>query len=182
MALVVVAAACHGPSVGSSSSGIVNGTEAEHDEMLWTVAVASRGGNLCTGTLISDYAVLTAKHCVFEEQADGTFVAAPPSRVRVVVGQNLQEASGVIESMGAYEIRTTPGVWTDRALGDGEDIAVVLLPRKFGGNIEPRGFATSPPSRGGARDGRRLWHLQPKNRRGRNEALGHDADSPSGLA
>lgn len=120
--------------------------------MPWVVAVVNLGrsgsGSLCTGTLISDYAVLTAKHCVFEDRGGRTWDPVPRSSLAVILGHDVTSAEGVEDMVGVWEVRTTPGNYTDADLESGDDIALVLLPRRLAGAPTPRAYATTSPNPG----------------------------------
>jgi hypothetical protein len=103
-------------------------------------------GGLCTGTVIGPYAVLTAKHCVFEERAGGSYRAVTPAEFIVVVGTDLTAMGGVSEVHYVAEVRTTPGTDIDADVENGYDIAVLILREAIG--IAPRATATSGPTPG----------------------------------
>jgi V8-like Glu-specific endopeptidase len=97
-------------------SPVVGGTPADDDP--GTVLVVIPGGRGCTGTVISERVVLTAKHCTSGTTAD---------QWRVLVGPApLQVATRDAEYLVA-EIRETPGDGT----GVGEDLAAMLLDEDF---------------------------------------------------
>lgn len=130
-------------------TGIINGSTTTGQP--WTVAVYNSGrsgtGGLCSGTLIGDYAVLTAKHCVFQEQPSGGWAAVPPSELLIIVGTDIQTAGGIAQTSNVYEVRSTPGVYTDADLESGSDLAVILLPAPFV-DVAPQTAARSSPSVG----------------------------------
>lgn len=74
----------------------------------------------CTGTLITDRVVLTAKHCV---QSRGAEVPSPPSFFVVGVGNR----SGGTRNFRVRAIYTTPGGFFGSAIVDGTDIALMVL-------------------------------------------------------
>jgi V8-like Glu-specific endopeptidase len=75
---------------------------------------------VCTGTLITDRVVLTAKHCV---QSRGMESPAPPSFFAIGVGNR----SGATTPHRVREIITTPGGFFGSAIVDGSDIALMVL-------------------------------------------------------
>lgn len=146
VSLLLLAAACTAPSpLDSSSSAIINGRPTTGQN--WTVAVVNQGemGGLCSGTMISPYAVLTAKHCVYSEVSRDRWEAVPNRDLIVVVGHDLfDRADGVEQVSPIVEVRTTPGVYTDADLESGADIAVILLPAPFV-DVTPRQHARTNP-------------------------------------
>lgn len=155
VALVAMLIACNvspeTPVVDSSSSTIINGNRDRRKP--WTVAVLNLGlagtGGLCSGTLIGDYVVLTAKHCVYEDRGGATWDPVPRSSLLIVKGHDVTSAAGIEDMVPPYEVRSTPGNYTDSDLGDGDDIAVILLPRRLD-DVTPRPIATNNPSPGQA--------------------------------
>lgn len=75
---------------------------------------------VCTGTLITDRVVLTAKHCV---QSRGMESPAPPSFFAIGVGNR----SGATTPHRVSRILTTPGGFFGSAITDGSDIALMVL-------------------------------------------------------
>ncbi len=136
--------------VAHIAAPIINGRRTT--AMPWAVAVANLGrsgsGSLCTGTLISDYVVLTAKHCVYEDRGGPTWEPVPRSSLLVLLGHDVTRSEGVEDSVGVWEVRSTPGNYTDADLESGNDIALILLPRRLAGAPTPRAYATSSPSVG----------------------------------
>ena len=127
---------CVAEPVGEIESPIINGTRETGSE--WTVAVVNLGragtGGLCSGTMIGPYAVLTAKHCVYQDRGDGVWDPVPLSDLLIVRGHDVVgDGSGVVDTMAAFEVRTTTGRYRDSDLSGGRDIAVILLPRTFPG-------------------------------------------------
>jgi len=137
------------PSVSGSSEAVYFGsTTTAYPEVVAVVRLGRTGsGGLCTGTLIGPYTVMTAKHCVYDEGAT-RWTAIPPSDFIVVVGSDINSASGVVQTSNVYEIRSTPGTNVGNDITTGNDIALVLLPAPL--DITPRTVATSLPSRGQA--------------------------------
>ena len=97
--------------VAGSSAPIINGVR--ETGARWVVAVVQRDwstgtGGLCSGSVIGPYAVMTAKHCVF----DGS-TRVSPSELLVVVGDDVTTAGGAESFHGVVDIRTTPGTNID---------------------------------------------------------------------
>jgi len=146
----LLATACIGQapdSAGSSSAAIINGTRTTARP--WTVAVVRTGrtgtAGLCTGTVIGDYVVMTAKHCVFDDST-GPYVAVPRTELLVVVGHDISSAAGITRTSTVYEVRTTPGSDVDRDITNGNDIALLLLPAPL--EVGQRRPSTTAPRRG----------------------------------
>ena len=104
---------------------IVGGVR-ETGEPAAVVVKAFSGVGLCTGTLISDRVILTAKHCV---QAPGADRPYPASTIEVGFGDQAATTTDV----RAVAVATTPGVYTSSpttGLGGalvGVDVAVITL-------------------------------------------------------
>jgi V8-like Glu-specific endopeptidase len=134
--LVALAACTAAPPepIGGASAAIINGRREMGEP--WVVAVyhasaGSTAGGLCSGTVIGRFAVLTAKHCVFDETASGWRAAAPTS-FTVFVGHDLNTAAGIVDTRRVVEVRTTAGSNVDADIENGNDIAIVLLDSDIG--------------------------------------------------
>jgi len=133
---LVLACACVAPEpVGSSGAPIVDGTPATGEDA--TVLVKVVGGiGLCSGAMISESVVLTAKHCVQGENLDGPY---PRGLVTVGVG----ESPGTSTDYRVRRIDTTPGAYRS-GLGlpglFGIDVGVITIRPDREGNfpdVEP---------------------------------------------
>jgi MYXO-CTERM domain-containing protein len=124
---VVCLAGCAAPipDLGEQSGAIVNGTLGGDDAVV--VLRNLENGGLCTGTLIAERVVLTAKHCIQEAFDDGP---ANANNILIGVGDN---ARNTTETLRVQMIRTTPGIYTEDSRGSigrdliGVDVAVLLL-------------------------------------------------------
>lgn len=111
--------------VGHHSEPIVGGTVGGPDAVV--VLQNLRSGGLCTGTLIAQRVVLTAKHCVQEAFASGP---VSPSNMIVGVGDNVRSLS---RTLRVQSITATPGMYTIDSRGSlgrelvGSDVAVMVL-------------------------------------------------------
>ena len=108
--------------------------------------VGSMGGGLCSGTVIGPYAILTAKHCVFDETASG-YVMAAASSFYVLIGTDVNAPAGIESYHRVNEIRTTSGSDIDGDVSGGRDIAILLLSAPIR-DVTPRGYATGRPADG----------------------------------
>ena len=136
-------------SIDRASHEVVNGRPTTGDP--WTVAVVNLGltgqPGLCSGSLVGNYGVVTAKHCVFRERSDGRWEPTPIGELLVLVATDVNVSSGVMQRALVHSVRSTPGNYDDGDLNDGDDIAVVFLRERFTG-VTPIGVATSVPSVG----------------------------------
>ncbi len=156
---LVACAAEPADPIGGASEPIINGSRETGER--WVVAVlrrdwASGAGGLCSGSVIGTYAVMTAKHCVFD---GGSRVA--PSELLVVVGNDIGSMTGVESVVGVLEFRTTPGSNISADINNGNDIAILLteapigVPAKATSTVAPRsgrnvrliGFGRTMPGR-----------------------------------
>ncbi len=111
--------------VTSRSEEIINGSRETAQPSV--VAVLNLGrtgaGGLCSGTVISPYAVLTAKHCVYRD--DGSAVATVD--LGVAVGHDVINEGGITQFAGVIDVRAPGSGWDpDRDLSNGTDIAVLI--------------------------------------------------------
>jgi MYXO-CTERM domain-containing protein len=141
----VVLGACQAaPSVSVDREPVINGTrETGYPEVVaiyWTDG--SSGGGLCSGTVIGPHAILTAKHCVFQETTPA--VAVPNDWFYVLQGDDINHPLGVVHSV--MEVRTTPGSDVNADVMNGADIAIILVRDNL--MIPPRATATSSPAPG----------------------------------
>ncbi|MCS6798802.1 MAG: trypsin-like serine protease [Myxococcota bacterium] len=148
---VTFASACSPPEpLAPTQAAIVNGTRERGEP--WVVAVyhaagGSTTGGLCTGSVIGPFAVLTAKHCVFDRSGRGWTMASPTS-FTVFVGHDLNDAGAIETTRRVLEIRTTPGSNVDADIEAGNDIAVLLLDARL--EVAPRAVSRAAPRTGDA--------------------------------
>ncbi len=142
---------CAGEPAGEVASEIVNGRPTAGDP--WAVAVVNLGltgqAGLCSGSLVGDFGVVTAKHCVYRERSDGRWEPVPVGELLVLVASDVNVSSGVMQRALVHSVRSTPGAYSDADLNDGDDIAVVFLRERFTG-VTPIEVASRVPSRGQA--------------------------------
>jgi trypsin len=150
---VLVAVGCSAaPSVGVVGEPVIHGTlETGYPEV---VAVywqdpsggATATGGLCSGTVIGPHAIMTAKHCVFQETTPP--VAVPNDWFYVIEGSDIMHPTGLHHPVA--EVRTTPGTDVNSDVMNGSDIAILLIADTLTPRITARGYATQDPTIGEA--------------------------------
>ncbi len=128
-ALVLTGVACAAPDdvsdVAVTEAPIVDGELGGLDAVV--LLQNYRSGGLCTGSLIAERVVLTAKHCVQEPFAEGP---ARPQDIVVGVGDSVRSVTHVLRPQ---TITTTPGIYTENSQGGldrsliGKDVALIVL-------------------------------------------------------
>lgn len=110
--------------VESSSAPIVDGDLGGNPAVVF---VQNNRGGYCTGSLIGERVVLTAKHCVQRPFDPGP---VRPEEMSVGVGDTFRRLTTVLR---VQSISTTPGMYTETARGGvdssliGMDVAVMIL-------------------------------------------------------
>ncbi len=118
----------------SKEAPIIGGQLAPEEESVVGVVslIESGGGGFgigsCTGAIIADNVVLTAKHCVQDPGATGP---RNPSNVFVLLGPTLSQSS---PRLNVKSIVTTPGAYAEQIDSSfpGKDVAVITLDSSSG--------------------------------------------------
>ena len=145
---LALSVACEAPApdarlVAKQRQPIIGGTPAPNEDNV--VAVQLQGG-LCSGALISDRVVLTAKHCVQMPGDDGPL---PASQLVVGVGSEYswfgQQSN--LQQYRALKVVTTPGPFNEADLEStlmGHDVALITLEESPG--VKPLLVKLTDPS------------------------------------
>ncbi len=142
---LLLLAGCAAPTEapGAASEAIVGGMAGGLDAVV--VIQNYTLGGMCSGSLIGERVVLTAKHCVQEAGAAGPVA---PSAMSVGIGDNIRNLSTVLR---VQSIPTTPGEYTENSRGGvnndliGVDVALLVLQTGVPG-ITPLAVRRTPPT------------------------------------
>lgn len=136
---MVLAAGCGsgrepGQTVAEETGFIVGGEVDTGDPSVVAVYAqqpGQAGGFLCTGTVIAPTVVLTAAHCVSEEET------GPGAVFRVLTSANVNRSGGA--ALAVREVHANPR-WSSRRLEAGHDQGIVIL-------AQPTSLAALPINR-----------------------------------
>jgi hypothetical protein len=141
----LIAGCTSGGVIGDRSEPIVDGRrETGFPEVVAVYRMVGGRGGLCTGTVIGPYAVLTAKHCAWDEDDDGDWSPAAPGAFIVLVATDINDPETIVEYAEVLEVRAPPGNDVNRDINFGDDIAILLLDRRLP-STTPRGVADASP-------------------------------------
>ncbi len=124
--------AAHDATQAAGGGKVIGGQLAAEGAWPWQVALMINGaavgpdGQFCGGSLGLDQWGLTAAHCVYNEQEDGSFADLKPEELSVLVGSNLL-APGKGDLVGVAAIYRHPQYQPE---GFDNDIALIKLTRK----------------------------------------------------
>lgn len=125
-----------GAAAATDHVQVVGGGTATIDQVPWAAWVKIGTGasfGACSGTIIDDRHVVTAAHCVEEENPDGTFSQVVPGDVSVTAGATnaFSPAAGEApQQVSVHSLRVHPyyfGVADPAAPTDVDDVAVLEL-------------------------------------------------------
>jgi hypothetical protein len=134
--------------VGARQAEIIRGTrETGMPGVVLVIRTGWSGGGagLCTGTALTPYVVLTAKHCVYERSGAG-YRLVPTTDFLVIVGDDINDPSRLSDRVAVLDIRTTAGSNIDADIENGNDVALLLLERGLSVPTFERATAV-PPAR-----------------------------------
>jgi MYXO-CTERM domain-containing protein len=123
--------------VAATSAPIVNGTEDHADPAVVLISWTDQSGSwICSGTLIAPTVVLTARHCVRDEEGDLTPVPQGAHKISFHSGY-ADDPHSLVATTG---YATLPGPANDF----GNDIAVIFLAEPAPATIKPVPISVYP--------------------------------------
>ncbi|EDV38405.1 uncharacterized protein Dana_GF21864 [Drosophila ananassae] len=118
---------------GNGYGRIVGGEDASKAQFPHQISLRNAGSHSCGGSIISKNFILTAAHCVTNQQEDGSFVAIDADRFTIRAGSNDRFSGGVL--VNVVEVIFHEGYNTNLH----NDVAVLRLesPLIFSSSIQP---------------------------------------------
>ncbi|KAH8344604.1 hypothetical protein KR067_001219, partial [Drosophila pandora] len=118
---------------GNGYGRIVGGEDASKAQFPHQISLRNGGSHSCGGSIISKNFILTAAHCVTNQQEDGSFVAIDADRFTIRAGSNDRFSGGVL--VNVVEVIFHEGYNTNLH----NDVAVLRLesPLIFSSSIQP---------------------------------------------
>ncbi|MGF1465561.1 MAG: trypsin-like serine protease [Sandaracinaceae bacterium] len=118
-------------AVGDRSDAVISGEPAPGLDGVVALMTRSSLNDFdlrCSGTALSSRAVLTAKHCVFEDNGTRFWDEADADSMYVAVGSQVNSDDGRRDIVQGLQVFTTDGPFDRFRFGaDGDDIAVLIL-------------------------------------------------------
>jgi len=118
LSVALLASCATVPEIDGEPAEIVGGTVDSGDPSVFFLLIA--GSASCTCELISPHVVLTARHCLVNEQTDAMI---PPRQLRIYVGRDF---SSFVHSYTPMATRIIPGSSNLIGFG-GEDLGLMIL-------------------------------------------------------
>ncbi|XP_017030077.1 serine protease SP24D [Drosophila kikkawai] len=142
---------------GYINGRIVGGVDATKNQFPHQISLRNGGSHSCGGSILSRTYILTAAHCVTNEDADGKYVAVAAERLTVRSGSNDRFSGGILSQVVEVIFHENYGNFEN-------DIALLRLeePLIYSDSIQPIALPTfdTPADVDIVISGwGRLWHL-----------------------
>jgi len=138
--LLLVLIGCSPEAVGLSENAIIDGVPSDREGFVLVHASALLGDFVCSGTVIGEYAVLTARHCMTaDDDANARYL---PGDLTIQIGAHRARPERTLD---VVELMLTGGETRNYAQ-EGRDLAVVIADAPLG--ITPIPLADALPTTG----------------------------------